>query len=296
MFLLIHKSSNNDNTLTARKSISTAFILAILIVITFSTPLSAQSPPRSPRSGKNTASVRSAKTRKPFWRLRVSPKAPYIVTLRAINAPLTDVAADLSRLINAPVVLSTVMNQQRVNLNFNNLPLESAIRLLAPQAFIEYELSGGSYEPQICAAIYLAAYNEEPPADSIAVRNNVQTMIIAGEVNFDEAVENQDKAAQDKAAQSEPRNPVEVNFERGQLSVKARQQPLALVMSEIAEKINVPFDMQYATDQMVDVNFKSFSLEDAIRSLPAIARLYVRLDLQSYETKPLRLVLAIPSE
>jgi len=66
------------------------------------------------------------------WRVRVKRSSPYFLTVRAKEAPMTQIAAELSRKLKAPVVLSRVMKKQRVTLDFEDLPLETALGMMAP--------------------------------------------------------------------------------------------------------------------------------------------------------------------
>ena len=223
------------------------------------------------------------------WRLRVSKTAPYLVTLNATKARLTDIAADLGRQLGAPVFLSPVMEKQRVTLEFTKYPLESAIRALAPQPYIDYELSGDySVQPKPIA-IYLQAYNEPQPPENAAVKNNSEVLIIEG--NTEEGL---DTPAPDAKDQEE--KPLTVSFDKNQLTVRARKQPLNVVLYEIANKVGVPFELQYESKELVDVSFSNYTLEQAVRSLSPSVRLYVRTDLSTSEARPLRIVLGPPTK
>src|ERR1044072_4123239 len=63
------------------------------------------------------------------WRVRVNKEAPFFLTVRANEAPLTQIAAELSRQLKAPIVLSRVMQKQPVTLDFQDTPLESALQM-----------------------------------------------------------------------------------------------------------------------------------------------------------------------
>ena len=85
--------------------------------------------------------------------------------------------------------------------------------------------------------------------------------------------------------------------------MRARKQPLSAVAYRIAMAVGVPFEMvnqsgepQRETSELVDVNFSNYTLEQAVQSLSPAVRLYVRTDLQSLETKPLRILLGPPAK
>jgi hypothetical protein len=77
--------------------------------------------------------------------------------------------------------------------------------------------------------------------------------------------------------------------------VKARKQPLTAVLYEIASKVDIPFEMKYESNELVDVDFNNFTMEQAVRTLSPNIRLYQRTNLTSYEVRPLRLVLVSPA-
>lgn len=227
-----------------------------------------------------------------LWQTRVSANPPYFVTLRATDAPLADVAAEISRKIKAPIMLSAVMQRQILNLRLDQVPVEAAARSIAPQAFVDYLLSGAHGTTPEIVAVYLFAFNENPPAESIATKNNSEVLIITGDT--EEGAESEGtKVEDDKAKEDLPLN---VEFANNQLSVRARKQPLITVLYEVAAKLGIPFDMQHETSEVVDLNFKNYSVEDAVRALTPLANLYSRTNLQTMETRPLRLVLSAPQK
>ena len=80
------------------------------------------------------------------WRVRVKHESTFFLTARANEAPLSQIAAEFSRQLKAPVILSRVMQKQLVTLDFQDVPLESALQILAPLPFIHYELQGNCHE------------------------------------------------------------------------------------------------------------------------------------------------------
>jgi hypothetical protein len=91
------------------------------------------------------------------------------------------------------------------------------------------------------------------------------------------------------------KSPLRVTVDKNQLSVKARKQPLTVVLYEIASKVDIPFEMKYESTELVDVDFNNFTIEQAVRTLSPNIRLYQRTNLTSYEVRPLRLVLVSPA-
>lgn len=258
--------------------------LVIVAVLTMPSGSVAQTTKKRKEIGASTG-----QPAKPKLFVKATSKAPFLITLRSTDVPLVTVAARISEQTKIPIELSPVMQAQRVTLNFKSIDLESLVRTLAPQPFIDYVVSGDPKEPQQkIVAIYLHAYNEDPPGASVATRDNFEAFIL--EANTDP--EDESKPIVEEA----DKKPIlEVGYEKSLLSVSARRQPLTAVLYKIAELIGVPFDMQYVSVEFVDINFKDYALQDAMRSLSPQVRLYIRTDFQANETKPVRLVLVEPS-
>lgn len=230
-------------------------------------------------AGRRTRSPRS-------WRVRVALNTPVTVTLRAKNAPLEAIMADVQRQLGAPVTLSPLMRTQRVTLQFDDLPLETALQNLAPQPYIDYVISGDPALPPRCVAIYLNAMNEPPPPASSGGNENRSSFIIEGDT--------EDLTTQPANGNANP--PLHVSFEENRLTVRARNQSLFMVLSEIADKVGIPFDSSYHSSQVVDVEFTDYTIEDAVRRLAPNVQLYTRTDLLTFETKPLRFALVAPPQ
>jgi hypothetical protein len=78
------------------------------------------------------------------------------------------------------------------------------------------------------------------------------------------------------------------------LSVKAKKQPLTLVLLKIGEQLGIPIDIQNQNQSEVDAEISKLPVEDVVRQLSSHIRLYVRADLMHAERRALRLVLAEP--
>ena len=84
---------------------------------------------------------------------------------------------------------------------------------------------------------------------------------------------------------------LKVTYEKGELSVFARKQPLVVVLYAIANELEVPLQV---TDEIVDpisINIQKASVESALQQLSRNIRLYLRADLMTQERRPLRIVL-----
>ncbi|HEV2706141.1 MAG TPA: DUF4974 domain-containing protein [Pyrinomonadaceae bacterium] len=245
------------------------------------------SPQTEAKTPADTADAKAQQAkRKATWRLRISRQTPQTFTLKAENAPLEEIAQELGRRLNVNVALSPVMKKRNVTVDFSALTLDAALRMLAPKPYVDYEMGGGnSFEPKVLA-VYLYALNERPPDQSIALRNQSDAVLIEGDT--EEGVENPN-------AKKTEEPPLKVAFARNHLSVKARKQPLSVVLYKIASEVGVPFELQYESNEIIDVDFVDYPLEQAMRTLSSSVRFYFRADLQNLDIQPLRIALVAPS-
>lgn len=240
----------------------------------------AQTPPATAKA--------KPKEEQPFYRLRISKEEPATISLKSKDAQLSEIATELERKLKVPVLLSSLMQKQKVTVDFTGLPLEGAARLLAPQVYIDYVVSGDAGTQQQPVGIFLHGMNEPPPDVNAVVQGTDQAILIEG--NTEDGVEDSG-AAKGKDEEA----PLRVKVERSQLSVRARKQPLTAVLYEIATKVDIPFEMKYESSELVDVDFNNYSIDQVIRSLSPNIRLYMRTNLLNYEITPLRLVLVPPA-
>jgi len=155
------------------------------------------------------------------WSVKLSKAAPRTFTVKAKEAKLSEVTAELSRLLKVPVSLSPLMAKQRVSLDFGGLNLEATLRILAPQSYVDYVVGGKDAQPRPLA-IYLQALNERAPSTSAAVHGSSEAILIEGDTE-----EGTDSEAQKK---KEEEDPLRVTFANNQLSVRAKKQPLSVVL------------------------------------------------------------------
>ncbi|HEV2799244.1 MAG TPA: hypothetical protein VGW12_02040 [Pyrinomonadaceae bacterium] len=238
-------------------------------------------------AAKQTPATRppaTAQAAKP-WSVKISKKTPLSISLTSKDGSLSEIAAELGKRLKMPVILTPLMQKQRITQEFTDLPLEGALRLLAPQVFVDYELSGDGTQPKPIG-IYLQGMNEAPPAEAAVVKGDSEAILIEG---------NTEDGLDATNVKDEERLPLRVTVEKNQISVKARKQPLTAVLYEIASKVDIPFEMKYESTELVDVDFNNFTMEQAVRTLSPNIRLYQRTNLTSYEVRPLRLVLVSPA-
>jgi hypothetical protein len=221
------------------------------------------------------------KETKPPFTLSVTEDQIIGVTLKARDATVKDIAAELSKRLRIPIAVSAVIEKHRVTVNFSDLVLEPALQQLAPQVFIDYEIDMAIGKTPRPLGIFLQGYNEPQPSDSAVVKGNSDVIIIEGDT--EDTGESKDKDDKDQE--------LKVTYEKNELSVFARKQPLVVVLYAIANELEVPLQV---TDEIVDpisINIQKASVESALQQLSRNIRLYLRADLMTQERRPLRIVL-----
>ena len=205
----------------------------------------------------------------------MSREGGLFVTLKAENARVSDIARDLERRLKVPVFVSPLTGEQTVSLEFQGLPLEAAVRFLAPRAYADYAIEGGAASP-VCKGLYLLALNEEPPAPPPPPG--------AGSLTVEGDTEAEDSHGGEGVT-------LRVTLEKNLFSVEARKAPLTSVLYEMAGRAGVPLDLRGESGEVLDLSFAGHTLEQAMSVMPPSVRLYVRTDLHAFESRPFRLVL-----
>ncbi|HEX8722844.1 MAG TPA: hypothetical protein VF736_19655 [Pyrinomonadaceae bacterium] len=279
----------SESFFNRRRSLSAAgfvLLLALAPAPVFATQKAGPEARPAPQPGARPADGAQKKPEVKPWSLKMSGDAPHTFTAKAKDAPVSEIAAEMSRLVKVPITLSPLASKQKVTLDFGGLPLEAALRMLAPQTYVDYVAGEGAGEPRLLA-VYLQGLNEPPPPSTVAVRGNSQAILIEGDT--EEGTEAQ--AEREKKEEEELR----VTWANNQLSVRAKKQPLSVVLYKIASEVGVPFELRYESREMVDVEFENYSLEQAFRSLSPGVRYFYRVDLQTFQVQPLRLALLAPA-
>lgn len=217
--------------------------------------------------------------KRPFT-LRVTEDQIIGITLKAQDATVKEIAAELSKRLQIPIAVTPIIEKHRVTVNFSDLVLEPAMQQLAPQVFIDYEIDTGAGKPPRPLGIYLQGYNEPPPAPNAVVKGNSDVMVIEGDTE-------DTGEAKDKDDEQE----LKVKYEKGELSVIAKKEPLIVVLYAIANELGIPLQVINEIEDPITVNIQKASVESALQQLSQNIRLYVRADLMTQERRPLRLVL-----
>lgn len=272
-----------------------AFVLCSVLCV----PVAAQETPKPPErvSAQQDPKVEESKAevpkvpRKLPFTLRVKTRPILNLSLKAEKAKLVDVSEELSKRLKIPVFLGPALGKQLISVEFNELTLEPAVQLLAPEVYIDYEVNmAAGASPRPIGIFLYAANQSEPPANAVVPGSNTQSMLVEGDT--EEGVEPETEEAKKKQEEQ----PLRILFDKNQLTVKAKQQPLSLVLLKIGEELGIPVDIQYASTEIVTTEISKLPVEDAIRRLSPNILLFVRADLQHSERRALRLVLPEPAK
>lgn len=229
--------------------------------------------------GPQSAPAKPAPKKK--YLLRITKEGATGISLKANKAKLTEIAAELSKRLGTKVILSASMQKEAITVEFYDLLLEPAMRLLAPHVFIDYEIKANAQPAPI--GIYLLNYNDPEPEKTAVVQASSQAMMISG--NTEDTGEN---------TEVDPDDPLQIELDENYLTVKAKKRPLIEVVLEIAEMLEVPAGVNYESDEIVDLEMKKTPYEEAIPRLSPNVRLYVRADLNNSHRTPLRLTVVPP--
>jgi hypothetical protein len=218
------------------------------------------------------------------FRLRITKGYITGVSLKADKGRMTDIALELSKRLGARVILGPTMTKEAITVEFYELPLEPALRLLAPRVYLDYEIRANA-QPALLG-IFLMGQDDPDPARNAVVPGSSEAMLIEGN-------------KEDPAEQSEvqrPDDPLQVELDDNNLTIKSKKQPLVAVVMTIAEVLGVPAEIKYDSNELVDTEIKDTPFEDAIPRLSPNIRLYVRADLTRSQRTPLRLALVSPAK
>ncbi len=271
------------------KSLFAALVLLVCTVAAFSQQSQPDNGSEKKPAEKDAKSQTAKPGVKPPYTLTVKTRPILNLSLKADKANMSEVAQDLSKRLKVPVFLGTERQKEPLTIEFSELTLEPALQLLSPTVYVDYEIDMGSPNPPKVLGIFLFDNNQGEPPVSAVVNGSTQSMLIEG--NTEDGVEPESEEEQKK---KEEENPLRVTYLNYQLSVRAKQQPLPLVLLKIGETIGIPVDIQDERMEMVDANISKVSVEDAVRQLSPNIKLFVRADLSRSERRALRLVLPHP--
>ena len=231
-----------------------------------------------------TPAADTKQAKKPSFVLTVKTQPILNISLKAEKARVSDVAQELSKRLKIPVQLGKERQNELLTVEFSELTLEPALQLLAPQVYVDYQIDTGVMMPKPLAIYLFDADQGEPPL-SAAVHGSVQSMLIEGDT--EDGVDPQSDEAKKKLEEQ----PLRIIFENNLLTVKAKKQPLPLVLLKIGEEMGIPVEIQDQPVTIVDTEISKLPIEDVVRQLSPHIRLFLRADLTRADKRALRIVL-----
>ncbi len=289
MFRFI-RSIKKKSPLSARAYLQLAISLAVMFgvsVVVFGQPgvsarTEAKPAPKTDASKPEPGKVEQpAKDPKQTFTLHVTEDQIIGISLKAQDATVKDIAAELSKRLRIPIAVTPILQNHKVTANFSDLVLEPAMQQLAPQVFIDYEIDMTPGKMARPLGIFLQGYNEAPPAENAVVRGNSDVMVIEG--NTEDTGDSKDE--DDKEQE------LKVKYEKGELTVIAKKQPLVVVLYAVANELGIPLQVQNEIVDPISVNIQKASVESALQQLNQNIRLFLRADLLTQERRPLRILL-----
>ncbi len=234
------------------------------------------------RAQEKAASPAAAKpAAKKKYTLRITKGDITGVSLKADKAKMSEIAADLGKQLGTKVILGPTMTKEAITVEFSDLAIEPAMRLLAPHAYIDYEIRANA-QPTLMG-IFLMGQEDPTPDKSAVVQGSTQAMMIEG--NTEDVTEQ---------AAAERDDPLQVDLDDDHITIKSKKQALQAVVLTIAEVLEVPAEIKYDSNEIVDTEVKDVLYEDAIARLSPNIRLYMRADLTRSLRTPLRITLVPP--
>lgn len=270
-----------------RNYVRTATLLVVALLVSF-TIVQAQPDQDAKAPAKETTAQEKKGPKKPGFAWTIKTRPILNLSLKAEKANMAEVAQALSEKLKIPVFLGPERQKEVISIEFSELTLEPALQLMSPTVYVDYELETGSTNPPKPLGIFFYDTNQgEPPVTAVVTGTN-QSMLIEG--NTEDGVE----PTTDEEKQKLEEQPLRVRYEDRLLSVKAKQQPLPLILLKIGEELGIPVDIQNERLDPIDVNISKLPIEDVARQLSPHIKLYYRADLTRAEKRALRIVLAEP--
>lgn len=266
--------------------------LSALICLALFTTSLAQTPATSEADTKQTqkdAKPADAKAAAKLpYAIKIKTRPIVNISIKAEKAKMSDVAQELSKQLKVPVFLGPERQNELLTIEFSELTLEPALQLMSPTVYVDYVIDSGSGAPPKALGIYFFDANQGEPPLTAVLSNSTQSMLIEG--NTEDGVEPESEDDKKKLEEQ----PLRVEFKDNLLSVKAKKQPLALVLLKIGEELGIPVDIQEHNVAVIDAEVSKLPVEDVVRQLSPHIRLYLRADLTRAERRVLRMVLAEP--
>jgi hypothetical protein len=193
-----------------------------------------------------------------------------LVTLHANKALLSGIARSLARDLGAEIDLSPALGRQRITVTAVEAPLTDVLLRLAPLAWMDVETDAQGMER--VRRILLRPRGETP----LAPPQLSQVLVIEGDTEDESVTSETLAAARNAAAASElSRSPdrgrpgFAVAVEGSRVSLRAREVPGSVLLSELAARFKVALNMQGADDHRFTLEAAGLAFE----SLPSLLAL-----------------------
>lgn len=263
--------------------------LAVLVLLASHTGARTQTPKKP--EAEPTSSPKETKSKpaaKPAFVLTVKSRPILNISLKADKAKMSEVAQELAKQLKTPVFLGPTRENELVSIEFSELTLEPALQLMSPTVYVDYEIHTGSNAPPKPLGIYFYDNNQGEPPLTAVVNGSSQALLVEG--HTEDGVEPKTDAEKKMVEEQ----PLRVSYLNNNLTIKAKKQPLPLVLLKIGEQLGIPVEIQDQNVAMVDAEISQLPVEDVVRQLSPNIRLFVRADLTRGEKRALRLVLTEP--
>ena len=269
-------------------------LLVLVCLASETTPLAQKTAtPATPESEPKHASAKPADSKpapKPPFVLTVKSRPIVNISLKADKAKMFEVAQELSKRLKVPVFLGPERQNELISIEFHELMLEPALQLMSPTVYVDYEVDTGSAAPPKALGIFFYDTNQGEPPLTAVITGSTQSLLVEG--NTEDGVV-PDTDDQKKKVEEEP---LRVSYVNNNLTVKAKKQPLPLVLLKIGEELGIPVDIQDQNISIVDTEISKLPVEDAVRQLSPNIRLFMRADLTRAEKRALRMILTEPAK
>jgi len=269
----------NASTSASRSFVYLRAVIFALLISTAGIILRVDAKPQAQNSTPPHGAQKTATKKR--LKLRITKGDIIGISLKADKAKMSEFAAELAKRLGTQVILGPNMAKEAITVEFYDLPLEAALRLIVPRVYIDYEIKENA-QP-VMLGVFLVDNNDPEPAATAVVQGSSQAMMMEG--NTEDAEDPAESAAED---------PLQVELDDNHLTIKSKKQPLVAVVLTIAELLGVPAEIKYDSTEIVDTEIKDTPFEDAILRLSPNIRLYVRADLTHSKRTALRLTLVPP--
>ena len=221
----------------------------------------------------------AAQRAQPAHTLTVTKDGATFLTLTAEDARLSDVAADLAKQLNVQVIVGTSLKDEKISAQIAGTSIEPAMLAIAPRVYVDYEMRRNA-EP-VPLGIYLLGLDDIDPSPSAVVQRTCQGLFLSGNT--------EDTGQPPKDA------PLRITYDKGRLTVFAKEQSLIAVALAIADQLGVPAEVKYETREVISADIKETPMiDDALVGLSYNVRVYVRADAGRFEKRLLRVVIVPP--